>query len=178
MNKILVSACLLGEPVRYHGGDAVCRHAILLRWRDEGRLVPICPEVWGGLPVPRPAAEIRGGGGGAVLDGLGRVVDQGGRDVTDLFLKGARLALEAAEREGVRLAILKDKSPSCGSRTVYDGTFSGTFRPGSGVTAALLERHGIRVFTEAEIPAADAWVRQIEGEVRSSTPRGGGAPDR
>lgn len=89
MEKILVSACLLGDPVRFDGGDKRCEHEVLRRWVSEGRVVPICPEVAGGLQVPRAPAEIVGGAGGArVLAGAARVVDVGGRDVSAYFVRG------------------------------------------------------------------------------------------
>lgn len=124
------------------------RDDLFERWRAEGRLVPFCPEVAGGLPVPRPPAEIVGGDGADVLDGAARVVADTGEDVTEAFVAGARLALETARRAGARVALLKESSPSCGSRMIYDGTFTGTWVAGDGVTAALLEREGIRVFGE------------------------------
>jgi uncharacterized protein YbbK (DUF523 family) len=162
MIKILISACLLGERVRYHGGDAALSDAILDRWRREGRLVPFCPEVAGGLSVPRPPAEIQGAGGLAVLARTARVVTSGGADVTDAFRAGARAALDAAVREEARIAVLKDGSPSCGSRTIYDGSFGGRRRPGAGVTAALLAGGQVRVFNEHELEAADRCVAELE----------------
>jgi uncharacterized protein YbbK (DUF523 family) len=162
MIKVLVSACLLGERVRYNGADARCASEVLERWAREGRLVPFCPEVAGGLPVPRPAAEIAGGDGGAVLRGAAPVRDPSGRDLTGFFLAGARGALAAAQAEGARLAILKEGSPSCGTAAIYDGTFTGTRRAGPGVTAALLEDNGIRVFSERQLDLADAWLREQE----------------
>ncbi|MBA8951636.1 DUF523 domain-containing protein [Actinomadura namibiensis] len=148
MERILVSSCLLGRPVRYDGRGRPVRDDLFERWRAEGRLVPFCPEVAGGLPVPRPPAEIVGGDGADVLDGAARVVADTGEDVTEAFVAGARLALETARRAGARVALLKESSPSCGSRMIYDGTFTGTWVAGDGVTAALLEREGIRVFGE------------------------------
>ena len=162
MIKILISACLLGERVRYHGGDAAVSDRILDRWQHEGRLVPFCPEVAGGLPVPRPPAEIRGAGGGAVLKGTARVMTSGGADVTEAFRAGARAALDAARREGARIAVLKDGSPSCGSRTIYDATFAGRRRPGTGVAAALLAGGQLRVFNEHELEAAQRCVAELE----------------
>lgn len=162
MIKVLVSACLLGERVRYNGADARCASDVLERWAREGRLLPFCPEVAGGLPVPRPAAEIGEGDGRAVLSGAARVRDQAGRDLTGFFREGARAALEAARAQGARLAVLKDGSPSCGTAAIYDGTFSGTRRAGPGVTAALLEENGIRVFSERQLELADAWLRARE----------------
>lgn len=166
MERILVSACLVGQPVRYDGGAKPPRDDTLLRgWQAEGRLVPFCPEVSGGLPVPRPPAEIVGGagGGGAVLAGTARILTGAGGDVTDAFVRGAELALAAAQRTGTRIAILKEGSPSCGSHRVYDGTFTGRSTPGSGVTTALLASHGIRVFSEDELPEVAAYLDRLEG---------------
>ncbi len=162
MIKVLVSSCLLGDRVRYHGGDAALSDPILDRWRREGRLVPFCPEVAGGLSVPRPAAEIQGVGGPAVLAGMARVVTSAGADVTEAFRAGARAALDTAFREGARIAVLKDGSPSCGSRTIYDGTFAGRRRPGTGVAAALLAESKVRVFNEHELEAAQRCVAELE----------------
>ena len=162
-SRILVSACLLGERVRYNGADATSSSAILARWLAEGRVVPFCPEVAGGLGVPREAAEIQGASGHAVLEGSARVVTVGGVDVTRQFLDGAQAALERATREGVRMAVLKEGSPSCGSGFVYDGSFSAIRRAAPGVTAALLEREGIRVFSEQQLEAAAEHLDRLEG---------------
>lgn len=152
MEKILVSACLLGAKVRYHGGDAACEHPVLRRWLEEGRLVAVCPERDGGLPTPRPAAEI-----------VGVVVrTSAGADVTEAFRRGAQTALDVAKANGIRIAILKDGSPSCGSSFVYDGSFSGQRAAGRGVTAALLEANGVRVFSERRIDAAQACLEELE----------------
>ena len=161
--KILISACLMGARVRYHGGDAASDHQLLRQWLNEGRLVSACPEQDGGLPTPRPAAEIVGPGGGrAVLAGVAIVRTAAGADVTSSFRAGADHALDLVEQHRIRIAILKDGSPSCGSTNIHDGTFSGTRIAGVGVTAALLETHGVRVFSEREIDAAGEWLRQLE----------------
>jgi len=162
MIRILVSACLLGHRVRYDGSAVPCDDAALERWQEQGRLVPFCPELAGGLSAPRPPAEIVGGGGFAVLDGRARVVAINGQDVTDRFCCGARAALAEARACGAALAILKDGSPSCGSSYIYDGSFAGATRPGSGVTVAVLERNGIRVFGEHQIHAAAAYLQELE----------------
>ncbi len=164
MVKVLVSACLLGEKVRYHGGDASCIHPLLERWLAEGRIVRVCPEVAGGLPVPRPPAELQGGTGADVLAGRARLIAISGVDVTDAFVAGARLALERAHAEGVRLAVLKDGSPSCGTTVVHDGSFTGATRRGQGVAAALLVRAGIRVFSEHQLDEAGVYLDRLEQE--------------
>lgn len=162
--KILVSACLLGEPVRYDGSGNEIDSAILADWRRQGCVVAFCPEVAGELGTPRPPAEIVGGTGGDVLAGTARVETKEGEDVTGAFLSGARAALEAAREADADAALLKSGSPSCGSRAIYDGTFSSSKRPGRGVTAALLERHGIRVFREDEIEQASRYLEAISPE--------------
>jgi uncharacterized protein YbbK (DUF523 family) len=168
VEKILVSACLLGAKVRYHGGDAACDHPVLRRWAREGRLVTVCPEQDGGLPTPRPPAEIVGaGGGGAVVARAAVVRTAAGVDVTEAYRRGAERALAVAREQGIRVAILKEGSPSCGSSTIYDGAFSGTRVAGAGVTAALLRANGIRVFNEQELDAADACIRNLEFGIRN-----------
>ncbi|MGP4096696.1 DUF523 domain-containing protein [Nonomuraea sp. KM90] len=163
MEKILVSACLMGRKVRYDGGAKTSSDAWLAGWRGEGRLVPFCPEVEGGLPIPRPAAEIEGGAGGAaVLSGTARVLATDGSDVTAEFLAGARAALAVARSQGIRMAVLKEGSPSCGALSIYDGSFQGRRAPGQGVTTALLEQHGIRVFSEERLPEAAGYLRTLE----------------
>jgi uncharacterized protein YbbK (DUF523 family) len=164
MIRILVSACLLGDKVRYNGCAATTASPILNRWLNECRIVSFCPEVAGGLGVPRPAAEITSGGGQAVLDGAVRIVSARGDDVTHSFVRGAHLAHERAIAERVGLAILKDGSPSCGSQYIYDGSFTGARRFEQGVTAALLERKGIRVFSEQQFEEADAYLNELERE--------------
>lgn len=146
LSKVLVSACLLGERVRFDGAGKRSAHPVLARWQDQGRVVPVCPEVAGGLPVPRPAAEIRGR----------LVVARDGADVTGAFARGAEEALRLAREHGIAVAVLKAKSPSCGSGEVYDGTFTKTLVPGDGRTTALLRAHGIAVFSEHEWDAAAA----------------------
>jgi len=155
VERILISACLLGERVRYHGGDARSEHPTLRRWQDEGRLVPLCPEVTGGLATPRPAAEI------IVTPEGRRVLTAAGTDVTRAFERGADAAAHACAAHGIRIAILKDCSPSCGSRTIYDGTFSGRQVDGEGVTATRLRAAGVRIFSEFEIDSAAACLQAL-----------------
>ncbi len=158
MVKILISGCLLGLEVRYDKKIQPVENKNILKWQREGRLVVVCPEVSGGLLVPRPPAEIVGGSGEQVLNGGACIMNVAGEDVTHAFIRGAGAALDLARRFDIRLAILKEKSPSCGSTAVYDGTFSGKRIPGQGVTAALLRRNGIRVFSEKEVDAAGAYL--------------------
>lgn len=162
---VLVSACLLGDAVRYDGGDRRCDQPILRRWLAEGRVVPACPELAGGLPVPRPAAEIADGAGGlGVLSGLARVVDGAGNDYSAPFVGGARRVLELAQSKGIGVAVLKEGSPSCGSGYTHDGGFAGRTVPRPGVACALLRQAGIAVFSEEQFAAADALIRRLERE--------------
>jgi uncharacterized protein YbbK (DUF523 family) len=161
MQKILVSRCLLGQPVRYDGG-AHGPFDLLQRWQAEGRVVALCPEVAGGLPTPRAPAEIADGQGARVLDGQLPVLTSEGEDVSAAFVEGAEQALALVAKHGIRLALLKARSPSCGNRENYDGSFSGTKVAGEGVTAAALRRAGVQVFSEEELPAAEAALRKLE----------------
>lgn len=154
MEKILVGACLLGHKVRYDGSDAAGGGGLSEKWRAEGRLVPFCPEVAGGFPVPRPPAEISGGEGSDVLSGGARVIERGGGDVTRYFRAGAGLALQVVRRQNIKVAVLKEGSPSCGSARIYDGSFSGRSKPGREVTTTLLQGANVRVFSEEETAAA------------------------
>jgi uncharacterized protein YbbK (DUF523 family) len=169
MQRVLVSACLLGHAVRYNGTDKKSDDDVLARWTAEGRVVAVCPEVAGGLPVPRPPAEIQGGPGGlAVLAGTARVVANTGQDVTAEFVHGAEAALEKAREHGIRVAVLKEGSPSCGSSYSYDGTFSGARVPVPGVTTALLQLHGVRVFSEAQWAEAEVHLREHEASAAAA----------
>lgn len=134
--KILVSACLLGINCKYSGSNN--QNEEILRLGERHELIPVCPEELGGLPTPRPAAEIR----------KNRVINNQNEDVTEQFLCGAQKTLTIAKENHCTLAILKENSPSCGSNYIYDGTFSATLIPGKGITTGLLERNQIRVLSE------------------------------
>lgn len=165
MEAILISACLLGQAVRYDGGDKRSDHDILQRWMQQGRVVSVCPEVVGGLSIPRPPAEIVNGAGGVqVLAGTARVLASTAQDVTAEFIKGAQTAAELARAHGIRIAVLKEGSPSCGSSYTYDGTFTGTRVAHPGVTTALLQQAGVHVFSEHQFAEADALLQQLEAE--------------
>ncbi|WP_415401383.1 DUF523 domain-containing protein [Tateyamaria sp. SN3-11] len=168
MERILISSCLLGRPVRYNATAKACSaQDILNRWQDEGRLVPICPEIAVGFPTPRPPAEIRqsrnvatgDAQGTDVLNGAAFIVEDVGTDVTDLYVQAAHDTVAFAQHNGCAHAVLTDGSPSCGSSFIYDGTFSGTTKPGMGTTTAALRRAGITVWPETEIAALDARLR-------------------
>lgn len=136
---ILVSACLLGCACRYDGHSKP--HPLAMELARQGRAVPVCPEQLGGLTTPRLPSERRGE----------QVVMRDGRDVTAEYRRGAEEALRLAELYGCRAAVLKERSPSCGCGRIYDGTFTGTLRPGDGVTAEMLKAHGMQVYGESEI---------------------------
>ncbi len=165
MQYVLVSACLLGKPVRYDGRAVPNDHAVLTRWLEGGRVVSVCPEVAGGMPIPRPPAEIEPGTDAvAVLAGRARVMAVSGDDATQPFVTGAHEALAAARKHDIRIAVLKEGSPSCGSGYVYDGSFSGVKQPGVGVTAQLLTDAGVRVFSEHQWQEAEACLARLEAD--------------
>ena len=141
MENILVSACLLGVACRYDGKRKPNEAVIALK--EKYNLIPVCPEIMGGLPTPRLPSEIRGE----------TVIMENGEDVTDKYSRGAEETLRLARLFGCGKAVLKEKSPSCGSGRIYDGTFSKTLTEGNGVTAGMLLANGIRVAGETEIDA-------------------------
>lgn len=162
MIRVLVSSCLLGNPVRYNGSDAPSDKHILNKWKREGRLVHFCPEISAGFPTPRPPAETFGGDGKLVLINQAKVIEDTGADVTEQFILGAKKALNFAVQNEVQIAILTDGSPSCGSTFVYDGNFTGKTVAGRGVTAELFEQNGIRVFSENHIEEALEFLQELE----------------
>lgn len=163
MEKVLISSCLLGSPVRYNGNDAKVASEIIEKWVAEGRAVSICPELSGGLGVPRPPAEIIGVNGFAVLDGFAAVLDDRGIDITYPMVAGAYDVLRAAQSLGVRVAVLKDGSPSCGRTYIYNGQFRNIKKRGEvGVTVALLQRNGVSVFSEHQIVEAERKLKDLE----------------
>lgn len=146
---IIVSACLAGDCCRYDGGSNF--HPAVCEIVDRGGGVKVCPEVQGGLPVPRPPAEIIGGDGSAVIDGKARVINREGVDVTEQYLAGAYEVLSVAEKFHVKKAVLKARSPACGFGQIYDGSFSRRLAGGNGVAAAVLARAGVEILTEHDI---------------------------
>lgn len=170
MQKILVSSCLLGEPVRYDGSSAPCEHPVLTRWLAERRIIPCCPEIAGGLGTPRAPVELIRGDGGALLEGRSQALGRDGQDTTLPFREGALAALSLCRCLDIRLAVLKERSPSCGSNWIHDGSFTGKLIPGEGVTTALLRRHGIEVFSEAQWELALERCSQFEGPPLSCPP--------
>lgn len=146
---MLISACLAGFNVRYDGGNA--QNDLAVKLVAMGQAITVCPEIMGGFATPRVPAEIQGGSGADVLAGRATVVNRAGQDVTKEYLQGARMALKIAQDHGVTVAFLKQKSPACGTKLIYDGHFAGHRIPGTGVTAALLQAHGIKCFGDEEL---------------------------
>ena len=147
----LISACLLGIKCNWRGDDGYKSEAALKLASSED-IIPVCPEMLGGMDSPRPQIEITGGDGGGVPDGKARVMSIDGSDVTDIVVAGANAALKTAREHDATQFIGKSGSPSCGCGTIYDGTFSGKLITGDGVTAALLKRNGIEVISENDLP--------------------------
>jgi uncharacterized protein YbbK (DUF523 family) len=145
---ILISACLCGLNCKYNGGNN--EHPMFTEMLDRGKVVTVCPEVLGGLPIPRKAAEISGGTGVDVLEGTAQVITNDGEDLTDYFITGAKRSLDLAKEFNVNLVILKSNSPSCGVGKIYDGTFTHQLQDGCGVTAALLKEKGFSVVSDVE----------------------------
>ena len=143
----LISACLAGQPVRYDGKSYVYEQIQQLIQLKQ--VITACPEVLAGLPIPRKPAEIFGGTGEDVLAGRAQVIDLDGIDVTQAFLEGAYKTLTLAQQHHVSTVVLNENSPSCGSRFIYDGTFSNQKVSAMGVTTALLRQHGFNVISEA-----------------------------
>ncbi|QCP37409.1 DUF523 domain-containing protein [Acinetobacter baumannii] len=146
---LLISACLIGEHVRYDGRS--CSHIKLKQLFLNKKAHALCPELLGGFSTPRLPAEIVGGTGQDVLDGKAKILDSSGLDVTELYLKGAYRTLDIARQIQATCVVLKENSPSCGSQKIYNGTFQGEKITGVGITTALLQRHGFEVISENEI---------------------------
>jgi uncharacterized protein YbbK (DUF523 family) len=139
MKKLLISACLLGIPCRYDGRSVKAVDIECLAEKFE--LIPVCPEIYGGLSTPRTPSERVGD----------KTLMKDGRDVTENYLRGAEAAYSLCESLGCTLALLKERSPSCGKNKIYDGSFTGTLIDGEGVTAEYLRERGIKIFGESEI---------------------------
>lgn len=150
--KILVSACLLGENCKYNGGNNKNEKVSALA--EKHTLIPICPECFGQLPIPRPPAEIVGN----------KVFNKLGTDITEHFNDGAEKTLYVAEESGCRIAVLKERSPSCGFGEIYDGTFTGKTTRGNGITAQLLYDNGIIILGESKIDKIDEYINDYINE--------------
>jgi uncharacterized protein YbbK (DUF523 family) len=141
----LVSACLVGINCRYDGANSYS--AAAAAFLEGHRFMPVCPEILGGLGVPRPPCRFSGGDGRAVLDGSARILDRDGNDLTEAFVSGANKALLVVRQKGIGAALLNERSPSCGVREVYVGPDK---VPGMGVLTALLIEEGIRVLSDEQ----------------------------
>ncbi|HEY4533717.1 MAG TPA: DUF523 domain-containing protein [Fusobacterium sp.] len=148
--KILISACLLGIPCRYDGRDNKIKNLTLLQ--EQFELIPVCPEQLGGLSTPRCPCEIQ----------KNKVISREGKDYTREFQKGAEESLKLAKQWNIKTALLKAKSPSCGFGQIYDGSFSRKLITGNGLTAALLEKEGIQIFSETEL---DKFFKKLYNEL-------------
>ena len=160
MYKVLVSACLLGQNVRYDGRNNLINHPIIDQLKAENRLVADCPEVSGGLSIPRPYAHIKQR---IPIE----VINAEGDDVTPEFLLGAERVAEKARTEGCVAALMKSQSPSCGNRDIEAVSFSGVVKSGAGLAAQELLSAGIPVFNEHELDSLQALLAQFEGEALS-----------
>lgn len=140
LDKILLSRCFLGERVRYDAKSITLNSSLITLWQKQQRIIPICPEIAGGLSVPREPAEQQ--------PNTNQVITHSGYNVSEQFRQGAEQALALCQQHNIRFAVLKESSPSCGSSLIYDGSFSNTKIAGQGVTSKLLTQHGIRVFSE------------------------------
>ncbi len=146
--KILLSACLAGVKCVYDGTDKL-KPALARLYRNKEAII-FCPEKAGGFKIPHPPSEILGASGEDVLENKAQVVSKNGKDVTVYFLKGAKKVLALAKKKGIKQAVMKARSPSCGCGLIYDGSFSGKLVKGYGVTAALLKKNGIKVMSDEE----------------------------
>lgn len=157
--NVLISACLLGLGCRYDGQEkSYCGIRELM---EECHLVPVCPEQLGGLETPRKPAERIGD----------KVMNCGGKDVTEAYMRGGKETLKAAQLYGCRYALLKEKSPSCGCGKIYDGTFSGVLTDGDGVAAGILKENGIKIFGETETDLLEEELKKEEGRERKEDKR-------
>lgn len=159
MEKIMISACLAGDLVRYDGKTKPLQDSWVERLLNEGLVCKFCPEVAAGMSTPRPPAQIVGGTGEDVLSKKAIVQDIQGRDVTEYFIRGAERALSVVRDKKIDAALLKEKSPSCGVNVVYDGSFGSCLIDGTGVTTALLRHNGVEVFSENEILDFKSYVK-------------------
>lgn len=156
MQKILISACLLGKKVRFDGGDNDCRnHDLIKKWLEEGRLISICPELEGGLSIPRDPAVI------TKLNNNISVITSNNKDVTINYQAGAEKALELANKYNIKVAILKNRSPSCGSTHIYSNLNPKKIIEGFGITAGLLKEHGVAIFHEEQIDQVADYLEKL-----------------
>ena len=149
--KVLISACLLGDNVKYSGGNNLTLELVTLLEKYNVKIVKICPECFAGLSIPRVPSEIRGD----------KVFSKDGRDITEEFLSGAEKTYQIAKRKQVDFAILKERSPSCGSSFIYDGSFSGKVIEGQGLTAKKLSKENIIIFSEENLEEIEKYLEEL-----------------
>lgn len=162
-SKILVSACLVGAKVRYDGRHAWCGDQSFLQWMSEGRLLIFCPEVFSELTIPRDPMELE-------LKMIStyspsqqiRVINKNGVDFSQQFMKGVQRAVDLVKQNCIKVAVLKEYSPSCGVTRVYDGTFSGQIVNGQGVVAKALHQLGVVLFSENQISQAAEYIAELD----------------
>lgn len=145
---ILVSACLIGTNCRYNGGNNY--HLGVWEYLKDKMWIPVCPEQLGGLATPRSPIEISKGDGEMVLERKAKALSQDGQDFTDFFIRGAREVWRIAQMAEAEVVIFQERSPSCGSKFIYDGSFQHKLKPGMGVTVALLQKNGIKIYSEQD----------------------------
>ena len=149
--KVLISACLLGDNVKYSGGNNLTPELVTLLEKYNVKIVKICPECFAGLPIPRVPSEIRGD----------KVFSKDGWDITEEFLSGAEKTYQIAKRKQVDFAILKERSPSCGNSFIYDGSFSGKVIEGQGLTAKKLSKENIIIFSEENLKEIEKYLEEL-----------------
>ena len=149
--KVLISACLLGDNVKYSGGNNLTPELVTMLEKYNVKIVKICPECFAGLPIPRVPSEIR----------EDKVFSKDGRDITEEFLSGAEKTYQIAKRKQVDFAILKERSPSCGSSFIYDGSFSGKVIEGQGLTAKKLSKENIIIFSEENLEEIEKYLEKL-----------------
>ena len=149
--KVLISACLLGDNVKYSGGNNLTPELVTLLEKYNVKIVKICPECFAGLPIPRVPSEIR----------EDKVYGKDGRDITEEFLDGEEKNYEVVERKQADFAILKERSPSCGSSYIYDGSFSGKVIQGQGLTARRLNKENIVIFSEENLEGIEKYLQEL-----------------
>lgn len=156
--NILISACLLGVNCRYDGGGKLIHQ--IEKLKENHNLIPVCPEIYGGLQTPREPAEIKDG----------KVINRKGEDVSENFIKGAYETLNLAKLYNCKYAILKERSPSCGFGQIYDGTFSGNLVKGNGIAAELLSKNGIEIIGESELGIGAIFLKTKEVKIEIYIP--------
>ena len=149
--KVLISACLLGDNVKYSGGNNLTPELVTMLEKYNVKIVKICPECFAGLPIPRVPSEIR----------EDKVFSKDDRDITEEFLSGAEKTYQIAKRKQVDFAILKERSPSCGSSFIYDGSFSGKVIEGQGLTAKKLSKENIIIFSEENLEEIEKYLEEL-----------------